>query len=116
MDQNQVLAFPDKIKKITEFLWENKNFRKELERDMFQPVVSRTTDIFQLWKLNKSSFQSVAKLARHLYIPATQVNSERLFLTTGDIIDENQSQIIPFHAEQVCFIIESLILNKWVLF
>lgn len=110
--KSKVLAFLDKIQEEDGVLDSEKSFKEELERYMSQPVVSRKTDIFQWWKSNESIFPNVAKLARHyLCIPATQVNSERLFSGAGDTIDKNRSQLLPFHAEQICFLKANLILE-----
>lgn len=41
---------------------------------------------------------------QHLAIPATQVTSERLFSTAGQIVSDRRTLLLPEHVEQLLFL------------
>ena len=41
---------------------------------------------------------------QHLAIPATQVTSERLFSSAGQIVSDRRTMLLPEHVEQLLFL------------
>ena len=57
------------------------------------------------WRRNDKAFPKTAALARkYLAIPATSVQSERLFSATGRLISKARSRLLPEHADSLVFI------------
>jgi len=57
------------------------------------------------WRRNEKAFPKAAALARkYLAIPATSVQSERLFSATGRLLNKARSRLLPEHADSLVFI------------
>ncbi|XP_076651127.1 uncharacterized protein LOC143358110 [Halictus rubicundus] len=56
-------------------------------------VVSRDTNIIEWWGCHRKRFPILSLAAQHyLAVPATQVTSERLFSTSGNIVTQTRSR------------------------
>ncbi|KAK2579106.1 hypothetical protein KPH14_000884 [Odynerus spinipes] len=74
--------------------------------DMF---VKSDTKIINWWKTQPGRFPALAMLAKSLLgIPATQVPSERLFSTAGNIVSANRTKLLTDHVEEICFLHENI--------
>jgi hypothetical protein len=61
------------------------------------------------WKANEGRFPQMAKLAkRYLCIPATSVASERVFSTSGNIVNAKRSKLTPEHVDMLTFLAKNL--------
>ena len=61
------------------------------------------------WRKNATVFPRCAKLARrYLAIPASSVQSERLFSATGRLISKTRSRLLPDRAECLIFLNKNL--------
>ena len=61
------------------------------------------------WRKNATVFPRCAKLARrYLAIPASSVQSERLFSATGRLISKTRSRLLPERAECLIFLNKNL--------
>jgi hypothetical protein len=61
------------------------------------------------WKSNEDRFPQMAKLAkRYLCIPATSVASERVFSTSGNIVNAKRSKLTPEHVDMLTFLAKNL--------
>ena len=61
------------------------------------------------WKNNAINFPLMSKLARkYLAIPASSVESERMFSTAGDIYNPRRSRLLPKNAEMLLFLHHNL--------
>jgi len=59
----------------------------------------------QWWRRNDKAFPKTAAIARkYLAIPATSVQSERLFSATGRLISKAHSRLLPEHADSLIYI------------
>jgi len=64
-----------------------------------------TETALEWWKQNDKLFPKTAKLARKfLCVPATSVQSERLFSATGRLISDLRNRLLPEHAESLVFL------------
>ncbi|XP_076298600.1 E3 SUMO-protein ligase ZBED1-like [Lasioglossum baleicum] len=85
--------------------------RKDREIAMYlsESVVSTDINIMHWWKSNRSRFPLLSTVARRfLAIPATQVTSERLFSTSGNIVTNTRARLCPDNVEQLCFLHNNL--------
>ena len=77
----------------------------ELKNYFKEKPPKKGTNILEYWKSKKETYPKLSRLAKHfLCITATQASSERLFSVIGDVVSQKRSKILPFHAEQVCFL------------
>lgn len=61
------------------------------------------------WKANEHRFPQMSKLARrYLCIPATSVASERVFSTSGNIVNAKHSKLTPEHVDMLTFLAKNL--------
>ena len=75
----------------------------ELEKYIVEPVAVR--DPLDWWKSNEAKFPRLACLARkYLCIPATEVPSERAFLTAGQIVTKKRASLDPTMVDELVFI------------
>lgn len=62
-------------------------------------------NILDWWAKNQSTYPATAIVAHHmLAIPATSVQSERLFSATGRLISKLRSRLLPETAEMLVFL------------
>jgi hypothetical protein len=81
---------------------------QEVEQYMKSPVIPRTECPLQWWARNASNYKTLSILARGLLsIPATQVKSERLNSTSGNVVD-NRGRLTTEHVMQLTFLHENL--------
>lgn len=80
----------------------------EDEIQMFlKEKTDRTADPMQWWRSNQSKYPNVKLLARkYLAIPATQVSSERLFSTAGNVVTSKRGTLSQCHVEELTFLHE----------
>ncbi|XP_026667907.1 zinc finger BED domain-containing protein 1-like [Ceratina calcarata] len=78
---------------------------KEVRLYLAENVVSQNTNVISWWKANIVRFPLLAAVARNLLaIPATQVTSERLFSTAGNIVNEKRSRLCSENVEMLSFL------------
>ena len=69
------------------------------------PVAPGTVDVLQWWDEHKVYYPATAHVARQfLSVPATSVESERLFSATGRLISKLRSRLLPETAEILIFL------------
>jgi hypothetical protein len=74
----------------------NHDIEPEWKRWMKEPTMNRGTDILRFWQAKQYQYPIIARIAKdHLAIPATSVESERLFSVGGDIITKKRNQLSP---------------------
>lgn len=74
-----------------------------------EPVIAQSGQPLVYWQNNKSRFPALAQAARtYLCAPCTSVDSERLFSTAGNIIDEKRNKLSAKNAEMLIFIKKNL--------
>lgn len=79
---------------------------EEVEEYLYSPVRPRSENPYLWWRnLGKDKYPLLAKVAQlYLSIPATQVSSERLFSTSGNVVTSRRELLLPEHVEQLVFI------------
>lgn len=78
-----------------------------------KPVISRKICPFTWWKINVSTFPTLAKLAqKYLSAPASSVYSERLFSEAGLIYEKKRNRLKPKNAETLLFLHHNLRILK----
>ncbi|XP_035984217.1 zinc finger BED domain-containing protein 4-like [Fundulus heteroclitus] len=83
-----------------------------------EPVIPRSGQPLVFWRDNKSRFPALAQAAQdYLCAPCTSVDSERLFSTAGNIVDEKRNKLSAKNAEMLIFLKKNLplMLNKYAL-
>lgn len=61
------------------------------------------------WQANKGRFPALAQTARaYLYSPCTSVDSERLFSTAANVIDDKRNRLTSKNAEMLIVIKRNL--------
>lgn len=82
---------------------------QELEAFIEEPNVAEDCNPLQWWATNRSRFPCVADVARSiLAIPATSVDSERLFSKCGLVVSDRRSSLSSQHVEQLVFLSHNL--------
>lgn len=77
----------------------------QLETYLGEPPLAREDDPLQYWKVNKVRFPTLAKMAcRYLSAPCSSVESERLFSSAANIVNESRNRLTPEHAEMILFL------------
>lgn len=80
----------------------------EVEQYIKSPVIPRTECPLLWWARNGSNYKTLSILAQGLLsIPATQVKSERLNSTSGNVVD-NRGRLTTEHVMQLTFLHENL--------
>ncbi|XP_037502836.1 E3 SUMO-protein ligase ZBED1-like [Rhipicephalus sanguineus] len=84
----------------------SERLKKEVEEYLHAPVQPRLDNHFLWWKnIGKAKYSSLYNIARlYLSVPATQVSSERLFSTTGNVVTARREHLLPEHVEQLVFV------------
>ena len=78
---------------------------EEIDRYLALPNLPNGTDPLDFWKLNKSTFPILSKLARKfLATPCSSVYSERLFSEFGNIYEDTRSRLLPERGEKLLFL------------
>ncbi|KAB5526077.1 hypothetical protein PHYPO_G00147550 [Pangasianodon hypophthalmus] len=81
----------------------------QLNLYLSEPVIPQSGQPLVFWQNNKSRFPALAQAARtYLCAPCTSVDSERLFSTAGNIIDEKRNKLSAKNAEMLIFIKKNL--------
>jgi hypothetical protein len=66
-------------------------------------------DPFTWWQDNKLQYSALVGVVRkYLGIPATEVASERVFSTAGNIITSRRTRLLPENAEKLVFLHHNL--------
>ena len=77
----------------------------QTEFDRYIAAGDADLDALEWWKKHEKSYPKLAIMARkYLSIPATSVQSERLFSATGRLISKSRSRLLPDHAELLVFL------------
>ena len=83
--------------------------RKEFEKYQALPHLDHEDDPLTWWKYHSHNFPNLSKLAkRYLCIPATSCASERLFSTSGHIVNKNRSKLKPAKVNMLVFLAKNL--------
>lgn len=86
-------------------LSENKSLSKELKRYFKECAVSRKRNLFTWWQESKIYFAQLTPLSQHyLWIPATQLVSERLINSAGNAISLRRENLVEEHVEELVFL------------
>ncbi|XP_063041041.1 zinc finger BED domain-containing protein 4-like [Engraulis encrasicolus] len=81
----------------------------QVSQYMAESVLQRSSNPLAYWQVNETRFPALAKAARaYLCSPCTSVDSERLFSTAANIIDEKRSRLTPRNAEMLIMIKRNL--------
>ncbi|XP_063216906.1 zinc finger BED domain-containing protein 4-like [Bacillus rossius redtenbacheri] len=77
----------------------------ELTIYLGENVIPRSSDPLMWWQQNQSRFPALARVARkYLAIPATQVESERLFRSAGNTVTSRRENLLAENIEQLVFL------------
>ena len=83
--------------------------RVEVQTYFSEPTILRSDNPLLYWKVNQPRLPSLAfTAARFLCAPSTSVESERLFSTASNIIDEKRSRLTAEKAEMFIFLKKDL--------
>lgn len=108
-EKNTLLLFFEKARQKSLKNIEDQNtgltVKVELTRYLNEQTVDRRTNIFEWWQKNQTNYFLVSKVAMdYLNIPATQVDSERLFSLAGNIITVDRPQLLSENVEMMAFL------------
>ena len=81
------------------------------EVDLFlrEPVLGTNTNPLKWWQANESRFPVLSKLAKRLLcIPATSVPAERIFSTSGLIVNKQRASLKPENVDMLVFLNRNL--------
>ncbi|XP_043262245.1 E3 SUMO-protein ligase ZBED1-like [Colletes gigas] len=82
---------------------------REIQTCFAENLVPRKTNIIDWWKSNQTRFPILSRAAKDcLAVPATQVKSERLFSTAGNIVMQTRARLLPVNVQGLCFLHENL--------
>lgn len=77
----------------------------EVTRYIETAVMENEEDVLEWWKINKTSFPKLAKLARSvLCIPASSSSSERVFSAAGRTITQRRTALKPSTVDSIIFL------------
>ena len=72
-------------------------------------VIDQKESPFLFWQRHHGRFPAVAAVAiKFLSAPSTSVESERLFSTTANIVDEKRNRLTAENAEMLVFLKKNL--------
>lgn len=67
----------------------------EIEMYLNTPCISVDIDPLLWWKANDQTFQNLSLMAKkYLCTQATSVSSERVFSTSGDVVDDSRCSLL----------------------
>ena len=70
-----------------------------------EPLLPRTQDSLLWWRVNEHRFPVLATVARaYLATPPSSVQSERIFSTAGDTLNEHRTRLTADNAERLIFL------------
>ncbi|XP_054288071.1 E3 SUMO-protein ligase ZBED1-like [Macrosteles quadrilineatus] len=81
------------------------------ELDVFfnGPRISPQEDTLEWWKNNQHKYHYIAPLARkYLGIPATEVESERVFSSAGNVVNVRRESLTVEHVKELVFLHQNL--------
>jgi hypothetical protein len=74
-------------------------FKSELDRyleDELVPLATKNFQVLDWWKVAGTRYPTLRKIAKDIYaIPVTTVASESAFSTSGRVLSEHRSRLIP---------------------
>lgn len=81
----------------------------QVDTYLAEPTVSREHKPLHYWMLNQDRFPSLAKTAtKYLSAPCSSVESERLFSSVSNILEESRSRLSAENTERLLFIKKNL--------
>lgn len=81
----------------------------QVQTYMTEKIMSRSENPFQYWAMNNSRLPALAATASaFLSAPCTSVESERLFSTASNILDEKRNRLLAERAEMLIFLKKNL--------
>ena len=81
----------------------------EVEIFLREPVLGTNANPLKWWKANESRFLILSKLAKRLLcIPATSVPAERIFSTSGLIVNNQRASLKPENLDMLVFLNKNL--------
>ncbi|XP_046401098.1 E3 SUMO-protein ligase ZBED1-like [Ischnura elegans] len=81
----------------------------QLEAYTNEPRITINDDPFQWWQDNRFKYELISPLAqKYLGIPATEVASERVFSSAGNVITSRRTRLLPENAETLVFLHQNL--------
>ncbi|XP_076626932.1 uncharacterized protein LOC143344609 [Colletes latitarsis] len=82
---------------------------REIQTYLAENVVPRKTNIIDWWKSNQTRFPILSRAAKDcLAVPATQVKSECLFSTAGNVVLQTRARLLPVNVRGLCFLHENI--------
>ena len=82
---------------------------KELNRFLEEPKLGYKSNVWAWWFTNKDIYPSLYRIAiKHLVIPATSCDSERIFSTAGNIATIKRSRLSSEHLNMLIFLNQNL--------
>lgn len=81
----------------------------QINQYLAEPVMSHSGHPLAYWQANKGRFAALAQAARaYLCSPCTSVDSERLFSTAANVIDDKRNRLTSKNAEMLIVIKRNL--------
>lgn len=88
---------------------ESSSKMKAIESYLAAPRLPRRCNPHEWWTHNKHHHPAIAKIAdNYLSLPATQVASERVFSTAGNIVTRRRELLLPQHVDELTFLHDNL--------
>ncbi|KAJ4925399.1 hypothetical protein JOQ06_018131, partial [Pogonophryne albipinna] len=88
-------------------------YASQMNLYLSEPLLPRSGQPLAFWQDNKSHFPALAEAARaYLSSPCTSVDSERLFSTAANVVDEKRNRLTSKNAEILIFINKNLPLMR----
>lgn len=84
--------------------------KQEIAGYLLIPLLGKEDNVIDWWRGNANVFPNLAFLARRwLTIPASSIDSERLFSTSGLVAnDSRRSKLLPENVEMLIFLNKNL--------
>ncbi|KAM4808378.1 zinc finger BED domain-containing protein 4-like [Rhinophrynus dorsalis] len=81
----------------------------QLETYLGEIAVSRSEKPLKYWAVNKLRFPALAQMAqKYLSAPCSSVESERLFSSASNVLNESRNRLLAEHAEVLLFLKKNL--------
>ncbi|XP_076844397.1 zinc finger BED domain-containing protein 4-like [Brachyhypopomus gauderio] len=85
----------------------------QMQMFLKEPTIGEADSPFQYWANHHARFPLLAAVAtKFLSAPATSVESERLFSTASNIVDEKRNRLTAERAEMLIFLKKNLLMFK----